>query len=306
MRIHDRWVQEANERTTPVRRVPVQAFHVVTAIVMFVALSRPLAAPAGTPDPAPSASPAFADPCAGDAHLLATLNRPTIGFSACAETRGRTLLEVGYQTQVQGAPAFTRSAQYPQPFVRYGAADRLELDLIPPNYNVVHQGGMGAVRGYGDSGIGAKFELPPSARSVFAVDTLLTFPSGSGGFSNGATAATLNLDASYSLSPVFGVATTAGFSSTAGVLASGANARYFAFLPSAVITAQLPGTVQFYVEIAHTSRIAPDGASRTILNGGVQKLLGRGVEFDVELGQTLNNARLARYHYIGVGFGFER
>ena len=286
-----------------------RVFCLRTALAVCVVFSRPLAAPAQTaalPTPAPSASAAPADPCSGDTHLLAVLNRPTIGFSACAEARGRVLTEIGYQNQLQGGPLPTASTQYTQPFIRIGAADRVELDLIPPNYNLTHPNGMPRTHGFNDSGVGAKFEVPPSSRSIFAIDTLLTFPSGSGGFSNGAPALTVNLDAAYSLSPVFGFATTAGFSSTAGSLPSGSNARYFAFLPSAVVTAQFPGAVQLYIEVAHTSHVAPGAGSRTILNGGVQKLLGRGVEVDVELGQTLNNAGAPRYHYFGFGFGLER
>jgi hypothetical protein len=238
--------------------------------------------------------------------MLATLDRPTIGFSVCAETRGHAVSEIGYQNSFAGGSPFTITAQYPQPIIRFGIADRIELDLIPPNYSVVRAAGTPATNGFGDSGLGAKFEFLPSTRGGFAIDTLLTFPTGSGGFSNGGTSATLNLDASYSLGPIFGFATTVGFSSTAGANASGTTARYFTLLPSAVITAQLPGKAQLYAELAHNSHVAPGAASRTILNGGIQKQFGKSVELDLEFGQTLNNAGMPRYHYIGFGLGIER
>jgi hypothetical protein len=253
-----------------------------------------------------SATPASTDPCAGNGHLLATLDRPTIGFSPCVETRGKTLLEIGYQNQSQGTGTLTRSVQYTVPIVRIGIADRIELDLIPPNFSVVRSSGAAAMSGYNDAGLGAKFEFPPSARGAVAIDTLLTFPSGTGGFSSGSPVGAVNLDASSSLGPVFGVGTTLGFASIAAQLPSGAVVRSFAFLPSAVVTAQLPGTAQFYLELAHNSRIAPGASSRTILNGGVQKLLGHGVEVDIEIGQTLNNGGMARFHYLGFGLGLER
>ncbi len=54
------------------------------------------------PRPSPSATPS--DPCGGHSRLLATANRPTIGYSACAVKRDTVVFELGYQNEVQGTP----------------------------------------------------------------------------------------------------------------------------------------------------------------------------------------------------------
>ncbi|MBC5809984.1 MAG: hypothetical protein GIW95_03890 [Candidatus Eremiobacteraeota bacterium] len=274
----------------------------------LLALLAPLAGGTQTPPPSPAPTPKPAgtpNPCGGDTLLLSTLNRPTIGFSPCAAAAGTAITELGYFNAANGNPGSGNAVQVGQPFIRFGAADRLELDLIPPNYNLVRSTGSPVQHGFADGGVGMKFELPPSARSVFGVDALLTFQTGSGGFSNGAPVATVNLNQSYSMSPATGVGATAAFSSSAGPDASGRIVRYFTFNPSAVLTAQVPGGTQFYGELYYVSKVGPGGGSRTILNGGIQKLFGPHLEVDAEIGQTLYNAGAPRFHFFSFGVGIQ-
>ncbi|HEY5258270.1 MAG TPA: hypothetical protein VIJ12_07790, partial [Candidatus Baltobacteraceae bacterium] len=90
-------------------------------------LSREPVAPA-SPDPP-------ADPCGGTSRLLATLDRPTIGYSPCAVAPGTVVFEEGYQNQRQGPDFAADLAQYPQSFTRIGIEQGLEFDVIGPYYN---------------------------------------------------------------------------------------------------------------------------------------------------------------------------
>jgi hypothetical protein len=261
-------------------------------IVIFVALASP------APSPSPAA-PAANDPCGGSTtNLLATLNRPTIGFSACAVKPRQSLWELGYNNVLQSDG--TRVAIYPQGFIRFGAAPQVELNIIGPNYQV--QNAAGSVqRGFADSGIGAKYEFFQDESNVAAIDFLYSVPTGAPTFTAGAPIATLNLDYGRSLSPASGFGTTLGVQSSYAQDLSGHSARFMSLLPSVSFTTQTNARTQFYAEVYGQTRIRPDGGTLFGIDGGVQYLLTPTVEIDAELGQTVTD--LSRAHYIGFGLG---
>lgn len=269
--------------------------------------------PPATPSPAPavaaSPSPTPADPCGGDTRLLATLNRPTIGYSPCSVAAGTAVFEEGYQNQQQGRDLSTIAIQYPQSFTRIGVKPRVELDAIGPYYNtqMTPDGTGGYVRthGYQDSGLGFKYQLPPTGRFVVAFDGLYTAPNGSPNFTLGGPTYTGNIDVGYSITPTWGVGTTLAFQSTSGFDAAGKQSRYAAFMPSIAMTTQLGNQFQLYAEYVYLNKIAPDGAGRGTLDYGVQHLLGKRFEIDVEQGVSITPDRNLRFQYVGVGFGWQ-
>jgi hypothetical protein len=253
--------------------------------------------------PAPAASPA-PDPCGGEARLLATLNRPTIGFSTCAVAKGTIVIEPGYQNSTVTGIGAGNAVQYPQALTRIGVADRFEFDVVTPNYMRVSSGGA-YTQGYSDSGLGFKYEFAPKTKFNYGIDGIVTVASGTNGFSGGAPGYTANLDVAYALSPAMALGSTLAFQSLSGFTAGGSRSRYGAFAPSAVVTAQLPGFFQLYAEYVYTSQIGPGMGSRSTVDYGVQKLLGRNLEVDLELGQALNTIGGARLRYIGAGLGIQ-
>ena len=271
--------------------------------------SKAAASPA--PSPSPSATTAPADPCGGEQRLLATLNRPTIGYSACAAAPGTVIFEEGFQNTQQGSDNGTKSVlvQYPQSFIRYGVSPRFEVDLIGPYYNKLATpdgaGGLVRTHGYQDSGVGFKYEFVPSARYTIGVDGLYTAPNGSTGFTNGGATATGNLDIAYQITPTFGAGTTIALSSTSGFDAMGRASRYTAFMPSAVLTTQLPDAYQLYAEYVYLNKLAPDQGGRAFVDYGVQHLFGKRFEIDVELGETITPNPTQKFTYFGFGFGFQ-
>lgn len=272
--------------------------------VLFFAVAPLVATAQGAPAPVATATPEPNDPCGGDGRLLATLNRPTIGFSACAVKKGTTVFEVGYQNTALTGSASGNLVQYTQDFTRIGVRDRFELDVILPNFNRT-SGSAGFTHGYGDAGLGFKYEFAPKSRFLYGIDGLLTLPTGSGGFSNGGPGYTANFNASYTASPNVGFGTTLAFQSLAGFSQLGAQLRYSVFMPSAVVTAQIPNFYQFYFEYVYASKVAPDLGGRSTIDFGVQKLLTKRLEVDLELGRTLNAVAGAKSTYIGAGLGIQ-
>jgi hypothetical protein len=256
-----------------------------------------LAATAAAPSPSPSPQP---DPCGGvKTNMLATLNRPTIGFSACAVKEHESVWEFGYNNEPQSDGS--RIAIYPQGFVRFGAGRGLEFDVIGPGYAVTRQPAGSIQRGFLDTGVGAKYEFFQDTTTVAAVDLLYSLPTGAPSFTIGAPVATLNLDYGRSLSPVSGFATTVGIQSSYAQDLSGRGARFVSFVPSVALTTQTNPRTQFYAEAFGQTRTRPDGGTLFGINGGIQYLLAPQLEIDAELGQTVTD--LVRGHYLGVGLG---
>ncbi len=264
-------------------------------------------APAVTPSVAPS--PLAADPCGGETRLLATLNRPTVGYSACAVAPGTVVIEEGYQNQQGSSSNPSTLIQYPQSFTRIGVKERFEVDVIGPYFNRLAvpdgTGGLTRTSGYQDGGLGFKYEFVPTGRFVVGVDGLYTAPSGSRGFTSGGPSETANLDVAYAVTPTFGIGTTLAFSSTSGFTAVGKQSGYNAFLPSGVLTAQLRDNYQLYAEYVYLSKLAPDQGGRAFVDYGVQHLLGKRFEIDLEQGLSITPDSNLKFSYIGFGFGVQ-
>ena len=267
---------------------------------------------APTVAPSPAASDAASDPCGGPTRLLATLDRPTFGFSACAVPKGSILLENGYQNQSQGGDSPGVATTIGQGFQRVGIADRVEVDLIAATFNRASSGGV-LTKGFSDFGLGLKLELPQRGRFTYAVDGLFTAATGTGGFSTGGPSQTFNFDIAFAASPAIGVGSTLAFSSASGTYTTPTNSiaiapvsrfeRYGFVMPSIVVTAQIPNAYQFFAELAGQTKTGPAQGGRFVGDIGVQKLLGRNVGLDAEYGNSFTPINGSRFHYIGFGAG---
>jgi hypothetical protein len=287
----------------------VEAVALVAAFVVIPALGGGVSRADATPAadvPAPSPTPELPDPCGGPGRLLATANRPTVGFSTCAVKAGTALFELGYQNQTNGTSgAGTIQSQLPQNFLRIGVVPRFELDVIGPNYVRTRTYAVGTpdvvTNGVTDSGLGFKYELPPSARWTVAFDGLYTGPNGSTFLTAGNATLTGNLDASYALSPSTAAGTTIAISSTGGYARDGEHGRYGVTTPSFVLTTQIPNYYQFYAEYVFVSKLAPDRGGRAFTDFGIQKLLGTRTEIDVEYGHAFTGIPALKFDYVGMG-----
>lgn len=267
------------------------------ALARYSANADPIAAT--SPSPSPQAS----DPCDGPDRLLATANRPTVGFSACAVKKGTAVFELGYQNQVNGtATNGSVVSQVPQNFLRVGAATRFELDVVGPNYVATrtYPNPSELTHGVTDSGLGFKYELPPSARWTLAFDGIYTGPNGSPFLTAGSATLTGNFDASFALSPSTAIGTTLALSST-GAYENAIRTRYGVTEPSLVLTTEIPHYYQFYAEYVFVSKVGPNDGGRAFTDFGVQKLLGTRTEIDVEYGHAFTGDRALQFNYVGSG-----
>jgi len=229
--------------------------------------------------------------------MLATLNRPSIGFSACAAKPGDAIAELGYGN---AASEQGRLSTWPQGFLRFGAARDLEFDVIGPAYGAQNFSGVQS-HGFFDSGIGAKYELWHDDARALAVDFLYTIPTGAAAFSAGAPTETFNVDYTTPLSKLFSFATTLGTQSSYAASLRGGSSRFFTVVPSAVLTDQWNSRAQAFVEAFGQTRIRPDGGSLFGMDAAVQYLLTPQTEIDVEVQRTVSDVE--RSHAFGFGFG---
>ncbi len=236
---------------------------------------------------------------------MATANRPTVGYSACAVAKRAAVFELGYQNKVNGAPAGgSVQSQVPQNFLRLGVGTRFELDVVGPNYVATrtYQPGEPSVVTHGvtDSGLGFKYELPPTGKWIVGFDGLYTGPNGSPFLTTGSATFTGNLDAAYSLGKSAGIGTTIALAST-GAFEDGQRTQYGLVEPSIVLTKQFPQYYQFYAEYVYVSKVAPNAGGRAFTDFGVQKLLGANTEIDIEYGYAFTGDPALRFDYIGSG-----
>src|SRR5581483_3697388 len=159
--------------------------------------------------------------------------------------------------------------------------------------------------GYQDAGLGFKYEFIPSGQFTIGVDGLYTSPNGSPAYTNGGATEIVNLDVGYALTQTFSIGTTQAFISTSGLKTDGAMVKYGAWMPSVVATQQFDRTYQFFAEYVYLSKIAPDQNERSTLDYGLQHLLGKRFEIDVELGNSITANRNLQFHYVGAGVGVQ-
>lgn len=234
--------------------------------------------------------------------MASTAEDLSVAGSACVVPPGSIVLEEGYQNQAQRGASPNVTASFPQGFERFGLAPRLELDAIGPSLNRSRSPGLLAT-GYGDAGLGFKYELPQSGRFTYAIDGLFTAASGGRGFTAGGPTQTVNLDAAYAVSPAVGFGTTIAGTSAAGFRSEGNAARFGYLVPSFVVTVQVATACQFYAELAGQTKLAPDRGGHLVADAGVQKLAGPSLELDVEYGHSFTPDGGSRFHYLGAGVG---
>ena len=247
-------------------------------ILIFAAL-------AAGPTPAPSPSPTADDVC-GAAHtdLLAALNRPSIGFSACAVKQREGIAELGYS---ETAGSGGNLATYPQGFLRFGSARDLELDVI--------------AGGRFDSGFGAKYEFWHDGTHALATDFLYTAPTGAASLTAGGPTQTLNVDYTMPVSSNLSLSSTLGAQSDYASALDGSAGRFFNLLPSAVLSDQWNPRAQAFVEAYRQTRTRPDGGGLFGMDAAFQYLIAPQLEADIEVGRTVTDVN--RSHYVGFGFG---
>lgn len=261
------------------------------------------------PSFADSETNVIADPCAGPGALLAILDRPTIGDSACVVKPGVALLEMGYTYQKTTGPNANTLTTVPQAEFRLGLIKNLELIALLPNYmlqkNTPANAPHTTVSGYSDLGIGVKYEFGYTKHWLFTADAIINYPSGSDNFSKQGMGITVNSITAYSITSQLGLSLQLGISSQTAPIETGAVIRYTSFNPDLTFTYQFNDKSQIFVELNDTTNAGPGEGNQSFIYGGFQYLITPKFEVDIEVGHRLNPEANSSVNSIGFGVGIQ-
>lgn len=234
------------------------------------------------------------DPCTGPNELLALVDRPTIGFSACTVPYKKAVLETGYQYQQLIQKGYQQNL--PEAEFRLGLPSNTELTILLPNY--IHQT-VSPHSGFSGASAGLKHEFGFTDSTVYTGQFLIALPSGSNSFGSHGTGAQINAIVSHNLSEHVGVTGMLGVSSLTQSSGDGGG-RYSSINPDLVLSYGVNELV-LYLEFFGESKTAPDQHSGFMMDTGIVYLLRKNLEVDIEVGQRLSGKIGGFNHYVGAG-----
>lgn len=296
------------ELAVPRRRglTPAIALAALVAVFALSSPSRGAAAEPVTPVPAASSSAAPSaapnpigpplgndDPCTS---LAAIVGRPSVTNSVCTVRPNHAEIETGYlNTSASGGG---NTVAFPQALIRIGTAiPALELQIAPPGINRTNAGGV--TTGTTDAGAGLKYVFGYTPKFSWGGQAFFTAPTGTNGFSANGTNAAYALNAGYTLSPVFSLATTLATNS----LTNGPQ-RWSSFVPSLVLGVALANATGLNAEIAQFGHAnGPGTATRTQYLFAVYRDVGARVQLDASFA-TSPTAATGKYDAVGFGASF--
>lgn len=246
-----------------------------------------------------SGSASASDPCAGSDSLLAVLDRPTVGDSACVVAPHHIVLEAGWD---HGAAAGGgRLDTAPNAELRVGLPHDTEFVYLPPNWTQT-QVGRQRIQGSAASVLGLKHRFGTVGAWMWTGEALVTTASGNGLFGSAGPGLAANGIVSYGRGAV-GVAFMLGVSSSTMPAALGGQ-RYQSLNPDLVLTWQPTQRLQLYGEVYGANHTGYGAGSGVNWDGGLQYLVTPRLEVDIERGAQLSGALGGLAHYTGIGIGF--
>lgn len=233
-------------------------------------------------------------PCSGSNNLLALVDRPSYGDSACVVPQHNSLLESGYQYQsLLGGGNLQNVAET---VYRYGLADQFEIVMTFPAY--IHQN-ITPKAGFTAGSVGVKHQLSANQKWVTTIEGLLTLPSGSSSFGSKEPGGAVNGIISYDITPAIGITGMFGISSQSEPAYSGGQS-YTSFNPYLVLSWTKDRAV-FFIEVYGQSSTGPQQGSGFNMDGGVLYLVKKNITVDLEVGQRLSGSLFDFNQYIGTG-----
>ena len=278
---------------------------VAAALVSLIPLAvsaqtMPAPSPATSPSPSPAPNPlgpAFGpnDPCTS---MPAIVTRPTVTNSVCTVRPNHVEIETGYLNTT--TPGAGNTVTYPQTLIRVGTKiPALELQVAPPQLVRSSAGGPPTTLGSSDVGAGLKYVFGYTPKFNYGGQVFFTAPTGTNGASANGSTSVYALNAGYTLSPVFSLATTLQSQS----LTNGVQ-RWSSFVPSFVGSAALPNSTGLYAEITQFSLAnGPGTPTRTQYIYGLYRDLGPRFQLDASASVS-PTVSTGRYHAVGFGMSY--
>jgi hypothetical protein len=245
------------------------------------------------------------DPCsiANPSALFSLLDRPTFSDSACSVPIRHAVLESGFLQPKLRGDGGGKAVSYPQAEVRLGLPGRNEFKILAPNYTSQRSGNpQEASSGLSAAGIGFKHELGYTDKWLGSVEAILTLPSGNRVFGSRGLGTTINGITAYSLSDHVGLSFQLGLSSLTDSVSAGGK-RFTSFNQFLTATWNPSGRLQLYGEFYGQTKTAQSEGAGYNFDGGLQYLVTRWLEADLEAGVRLSGNLGAFAHFYGAGIG---
>ncbi len=137
--------------------------------------------------------------------------------------------------------------------------------------------------------------------TLYGVNAAVTYPTGSRAFSAGANQYIGNFNWSYTVNQAIGLSGTMGLDALSGLNAANVPQSYFAFVPSFVASASLPGPSDFYVEYTYFSRADAGLGAKSVIDSAFLRDFRNSVQVDLEYGFSPTLLDGQRQHYLGAG-----
>jgi hypothetical protein len=244
------------------------------------------------------------NPCGGFSVLLSLLDRPTFSDSACVVPPGQAVLELGYQHADVRGEGGGRADNYPQAELRFGLPGRNEFKVLASGYTSQRSGiPEAASSGLSATAIGFKHELGYNGQWLGSLEAVMTLPSGNDDFGSHGLGVALSGIVAYSITDQIGLSLQLGASSESDSVSAGGR-RFTTFNQFLTVTWNPAERLQFYGEVYGQTKTARAEGAGYNFDGGIQYLISRWWEVDLEEGVRLTGNLGGFTHYFGAGMGF--
>lgn len=242
------------------------------------------------------AAPVHADtdsnPCTG---ILAIVDRPSVGDSACVVPYGKALLEIGYQYQKLHPQG--QEQDFPQAVFRLGLPANNEFVIVLPNF--IHESTT-PHSGLTATTLGIKHEIGYTQDWIYTAEALFTLPSGSANFGSNGLGVAVNGIVSYSFNSKLSLTVMFGVTSETDTSYNGGQ-RFTSANPDIVLAWSPTEKINLFGEVYGQTKTGPGQTSGINTDGGITYLLFENVTVDLEVGQRLKGNLGGFEHYIGTG-----
>jgi len=259
--------------------------------------------PTPTPPPTPTQPPTSTAPSYPCNNINAYVTRPTVSTSVCPVPPHHVVLETGYTNTTTTGVGANSTTNVPQAFIHAGIGPRIEFDFTPPSAESANNG-LAKISGTSDLGFGLKTILGYTPKAEYGVGASMTLPTGSAAYTNGASTYAFVANGTYALASNVSLFGTAAYDWLVGTDSNGNLARFGSFVPSLGISYSLPSSFYVFGEAANFGKVAPTAGARSLLDYGIQKMIGQHMQLDAEAGNALNAVNGSRFHYVGAGASF--
>jgi hypothetical protein len=239
---------------------------------------------------------ARADELGACASVNAKADGTVTPLTSCAATLGQALLEFGYGNRsFTGAQAFGATA-YPNAAIRYGVVRSLEFDAYAPSYQRVRIPGGVLAQGWGDAGVGLRYQLQQGGASATAALASATLPTGEANLTAGKAQYALGLANRYAFTPRLALQSSIAYASQ---YQNGfVPVQFSSYQPAVALVASATKSTSLYLGANGTTKAGPGLGPEYRLGAAVRHQLATGTAVELGVDDGLTSVNGTRSHAI--------